>query len=254
MQKKKQLFESFAKISQEYEPLNRSEIILKEIDKNEFLKISPSEVMEVLSSMDANKAVPKDDIPTKVLKRFSKHLCEPLADLITGCIREGVWPDFLKIEAVTPVPKVKNMKSAKDLRKICGLPNLSKVMEKVIVRYLVKDMKTKLDVCQFANQPNISINHYLVQMVDRVLSVLDGSSKGEHTAVIATLVDWSSAFDRQDPTLAIKSFQENGVRDSLIPILMSFFERRKMFVKWHGIISDIKDLPECEPQGTYLGQ
>ena len=209
--------------------------------------------MEVLNSMDANKAVPKDDIPTKIFKRFSVFICEPLADLITECISKGVWPDFLKIEAVTPVPKVKNMKSAKDLRKICGLPNLSKIMEKIIVKYLVKDMKDRLDVCQFANQPNQSINHYLIQLIDRVLSVLDGSTKGEHTAVIATLVDWSAAFDRQDPTLAIKSFQENGVRSSLIPILMSFFERRKMFVKWHGIISNIKDLPAGGPQGTSLG-
>ena len=84
-----------------------------------------------------------------------------------------------------------------DLRKICGLANLNKVMEKVVIKYLVKDMTTKLDVCQFANQPNISINHYLIQMVDRFLSVLDEKTKGEHTAVLATLVDWSSAFDRQ---------------------------------------------------------
>ena len=209
--------------------------------------------MDVLSSMDANKAVPMNDIPTKILKRFSRHLCEPLADLITECIREGVWPDFLKIEAVTPVPKVKNMKSANDLRKICGLPNLSKLMEKIVVKYLVKDMKTKLDVCQFANQPNMSINHYLIQMVDRVLSVLDGSAKGEHTAVIATLVDWSKAFDRQDLTLAVRSFQDNGVRNSLIPILMSFFEGRTMFVKWHGITSSTKDLPGGGAQGTSLG-
>ena len=245
--------ESFAKISQEYEPLNRSGIALGKMDSSDYLKIAPSEVMDVLSSMDANKAVPKNDIPTKILKRFSSHLSEPLAGLITECICKGVWPDFLKIEAVTPVPKVKNMASAKDLRKICGLPNLSKVMEKVIVKYIVKDMKNKLDVCQFANQPNMSINHYLIQMVDRVLSVLDGSSKGEHTAVIATLVDWSSAFDRQDLTLAIKSFQENGVRDSLIPILMSFFEGRRMFVKWHGSISGTKDLPGEGAQGTSLG-
>ena len=78
-----------------------------------------------------------------------------------------------KSKAVTPVPKVKNMTSAKDLRKICGLPHLSKV--------------NKLDMCQFANQSNMSINHYLIQMVDRVLSVLEGSTKEEHTAVIATL-------------------------------------------------------------------
>ena len=115
-------------------------------------------------------------------------------------------------------------------------------MEKIIVKYLVQDMKTKLDECQFANQADQSINHYLIKLVDRVLSVLDGSTRGEHTAVIATLADWSKAFDAKDPTLAIKSFQDNGVRNCFIPILMSFFENRKMFVKWHGVISSIKSL------------
>ena len=103
---------------EEYEPLDRSKIILERYEEDKSLKISASEVMEVLNSMDAKKAVPKDDIPTKILKRFSVFICEPLADLITECISKGVWPDFLKIEAVTPVPKVTNMKSAKDLRKI----------------------------------------------------------------------------------------------------------------------------------------
>ena len=126
--------------------------------------------------------------------------------MINDCIAEGVWPDFLKIESVTPVPKVNNAQSANNLRKIAGLPNLSKVMEKIIVEYLVEDMRAKLDLCQYANQANQSINHYLIKLVDKVLSVLDGSTKGEHTAVIATLVDWSKDFDRQDPTLTIKNF------------------------------------------------
>ena len=240
-------------MSNEYAPLDRSVIQLEDIDRGEYLKTDAKEVFNTINSLNSNKAVPQNDIPTKVLKRFSGLLCDPIAELINDCIAEGVWPDFLKIESVTPVPKIPNPKSANDLRKIAGLPNLSKVMEKIIVKYLVEDMKAKLDSCQFANQANQSINHYLVKMVDRVLSVLDGSTRGEHTAVIATLCDWSKAFDRTDATLAIKSFQDNGVRSCLIPILISFFENRKMFVKWHGVISSTKSLPGGGPQGTSLG-
>ena len=145
--------------------------------------------MEVLLALNANKAVPKNDIPTKILKRFAAHLCEPIAKLINACMREGCWPDFLKIESVTPIPKVPHPQSANDLRKIAGLLNLSKIMEKIIVKYLVEDMKSKLDECQYANQENQSINHYLIKLVDRVLNALDGSTKGEHTAVLCILVD-----------------------------------------------------------------
>ena len=83
-------------------------------------------------------------------------------------------------------------------------------------------MQGSLDKSQYAYQKGLSINHYLVKLVDKVLGALDGSTKGENTAtyckiLLATYLDWSKAFDRQDPTLAVRSFQDNGVRHCLIP-------------------------------------
>ena len=111
--------------------------------------------------------------------------------LINDAIVNGYWPEFLKVETVTPVPKVKSPQTVDDLRKICGLLNLSKILEKVICKYLIDDMKQKLDSSQYANQKGLSINHYLVKLVDRVLCALDGSTKGETHAVIASFIDWS---------------------------------------------------------------
>ena len=47
-------------------------------------------------------------------------------------------------------------------------------------------------------------------------------------------------FDRQDVDLIINSFIRNGVRTSLIPIIMSFFENRRMRVKWLGVLAETK--------------
>ena len=94
----------------------------------------------------------------------------------------------MKIETVTPVPKVNHPQSLDDLRKISGLLNISKILEKVIVNYLVKDIKESLDKSQYANQEGQSINHYLIFMIDTILKALglDGSALGQHNAVIAT--------------------------------------------------------------------
>ena len=159
----------------------------------------------------------------------------------------------MKVESVTPVPKVTNPKTVDDLRKISGLLNVSKILEKVIVKYLVKDIKGDLDKSQYANQEGQSINHYLVFMIDTILKALDGSAGGHHIAVIASLIDWSKAFDRQNATLAVKSFQDNGVRPCLIPLLISFFEDRLMTVNWHSVKSGVKRLPGGAPQGASLG-
>ena len=114
-------------------------------------------------------------------------------------------------------------------------------------------MEAKLDKAQFGNRKGMGIQHYLVQMLHRILSVLDTNSKEEKYAVLATLIDWENAFQRQCHTLGVKSFLENGVRPSLIPVLISYFEDRKMSVKWHGKRSAPKLIKGGGPQGATLG-
>ena len=91
-------------------------------------------------------------------------------------------------------------------------------------------------------------------MIDRILKYLDTNNEKEANAVITHLIDWSQAFDRQCPRLGINSFIDNGVRKSIIPVLINYFQDRKMKVKWHGTFSSVRDMPGGGPQGCYLGQ
>ena len=61
------------------------------------------------------------------------------------------------------------------------------------------------------------------------------------------------AFDRQCLRLGIQSFINNGVRKSIIPVLTSYFQNRKMRVKWKNQLSSSRDLPGGGPQGSSLG-
>ena len=90
-------------------------------------------------------------------------------------------------------------------------------------------------------------------MLHRILSVLDNNSKGDIFAVVANLVDWNNAFPRQCPTLGVESFMKNGVRPSLIPVLINYFQDRKMSVKWHGRRSAPRIIKGGGPQGATLG-
>ena len=75
----------------------------------------------------------------------------------------------------------------------------------------------------------------------------------KHVAVILSMGDWSQAFDRQSHKLGVESFIKNGVRHSLIPILISFFKNRKMKVKWNGETSGVRTLKGGGPQGGLMG-
>ena len=67
------------------------------------------------------------------------------------------------------------------------------------------------------------------------------------------MIDWNSAFVRQCPKLGIQSFQKNGVRNSLIPLLVSYFQERHLSVKWRGISSAPRRINGQGPQGATLG-
>ena len=190
---------------------------------------------------------------TKIFKEFAYHLSEPITSLINQCIADGAWPDVFKHEIVTPIPKVFPPKKIEDLRNISGLLTINKVAEKCIAELIISDMKEKLDPKQYANQKGISIQHYLVEMLNRILTALDSNSKGETKAVIATLIDWKQAFPRQCPKLGIEAFIAVGVRASLIPMLVNYFQNRKMSVKWKGIYSYARHLNGGGPQGGTLG-
>ena len=84
------------------------------------------------------------------------------------------------------------------------------------------------------------------------MSLLD--KHPDRSAVIATSLDWSAAFDRQDPTIVIAKFIKLEVRSSLIPLLSSYLTDRQMKVKFNGEMSDFLSLVGGNPQGTLLGQ
>ena len=245
--------EKFAEVSQEYDKLEKSDVKVPDFSEAEIPVITEQEVQEILADMDPNKSNVPGDIPAKIFKHFSEDLAKPVANVINAAIRQGCWPDILKLEIVTPVPKKYPPSNIDELRNISGLLNLDKVAEKVISKMMIHDMRKQIDPTQFANQKGLSIQHYLVKMIDRILGAVDKNSKGESCAVLATLVDWKQAFPRQCPKLGVESFVKNGVRPALIPLLVSYFQGRKMKVKWHGEMSETRELPGGGPQGSTFG-
>ena len=245
--------DEFSKVANEYEPLKEDDIEIPKFSDDEIPQFKDKEVEEVLKEMDTNKANINGDFPAKLFKKFSHFLAKPITDLLNTSIRQGKWPDIFKLEIVTPIPKQYPPQNIEQLRNISGLLNLDKVGEKLISRLMISDMKKKIDPSQYANQKGLSIQHYLIKFLDRILQSIDQNSKKNSCAVLGTLVDWKQAFPRQCPKLGVQSFIRNGVRPSLIPLLISYFQMRKMKVKWHGKLSSERILKGGGPQGSSFG-
>ena len=89
-------------------------------------------------------------------------------------------------------------------------------------------MSGKRDVSQYGNEKGISVNHYLINMIHEILVSVDNNTASEKCAVFCSLIDWKQTFDRQCLTLGVQSFANNGVRNSLIPLLIDYFQGRRM--------------------------
>ena len=242
----------YSKISNQYEQIN-SEDFPNYQDTDNVPQVEPLKVYQTICSMNKKAATVPGDLPMRLISEFSVEISFPLADIVSSCFKSGVYPDLFKVEHVTPVPKIYPPEKLSDLRKISGLLNLSKITDKILGEYLIMDMAPSRDPSQYGNEKKLSRHHYLIKMLNRVLTAVDKNSQNEAVAVIISMVDWSQAFDRQSHKLGVESFIKNGVRHSLIPVLISFFKNRKMMVKWNGEMSQTRTLNGGGPQGGLMG-
>ena len=245
--------EHFNATSLEYEPIKTEDLDIPDIDPETIPSFNPTKIKEFLDKIKINKATIPGDIPARIVRNSSSILCVPIAHMINHSIKSGCWPDQYKEELITPIGKVLPCELLEQLRPISNLPILNKIQEAVVAEMVISDMKAKLDPTQYGNQKKTSIQHYLVSMLNRIVTNVDNNSKGEIRAVLMLFIDWKSAFSKQCHTLGIKSFIQNGVRPALIPLLISYFQNRKIKVKFHGKISQQRNQPGSGAQGATLG-
>ena len=244
----------YASISNLYQPVKNEnfEEYLKNISSKP-PNIGPFKVLKTIRKMRKNAATVKGDLPMKIISEFADDFTLPLTHIINTCLQEGKYPNIWKNEIVTPAPKVFPPEKLKHLRKIAGLFNFSKITDKIISEYLIADMAATRDKSQYGNEKGLSVQHYLIKMLHQILIALDTNNQSQSFAVILNMIDWSQAFDRLSHKLGVQSFIDNGVRPSLIPTLISFFQNRTMVVKWKDQFSSSRPLPGGGPQGGTLG-
>ena len=96
-------------------------------------------------------------------------LAEPAAIIINNVARTGKWPQQFKIEWGVVLQKEAQPDIEKQLRIISCTNQLSKAMEKVVIKWLMWFVKDKLDPDQMGGQEGHSISHYLIEMTNYIL-------------------------------------------------------------------------------------
>ena len=189
------------------------------------------------------------DIPGKLAKEFSPELALPTSIIFNQILKTGNWPKNWKIETGIPLAKTSEPMSESDIR-IVSLTNWSsKILEKFVVEWLWEVIGEKIDPKQFGGKKKVSTVHYLIEFVTFILYNWDLQ---QSQAVVATLLDFSKAFNRVNHKFIITRLAEWGAPIFLIKIVMGFLTGRKLQVKFQGKMSDLMDMPGGGPAGTIL--
>ena len=244
----------FASISQEYPPFDIN-CLPAHVQTQLETDISPPLISEydtylkIMSAKKPQSGVP-GDMPRTIINEFAPELATPASKIINNIVQSCEWPAQWKLEYVTVIGKIPVPETEDDLRPISLTAFFSKVTEHFVVMWLLKYIGDKIDFRQYGGTKGNSITHYLIEFINFILFNQDSTAQ---TAILACLVDFSKAFNRQDHNILVTKLSDMGCPGWLLKVVIAFLTDRQMVVRYKGEKSSVKSLPGGGPQGTLLG-
>ena len=147
----------------------------------------------------------------RIIKDYAYELAEPVSKI----------PSMWKDANIIPVPKSQYVTCENEVRPISLTACLSKILEDFVVKWIMEDIKHKIDPKQFGSLQGMSTTFCLIDMINTWLSSLDAKSRYLRVCL------WRKAFGR--------------------------INHRHQAVRVDGFLSEWVPVNGGVPQGTKLG-
>ena len=207
------------------------------------------------------KSAGDDGFSLVLLKNLNTALSYPIAKIVNLSLEQGIVPNAMKMAKVIPISKAKNKELFTNYRPISLLPNISKILEKVVHKRLYAFMSKHhiLHENQFGFRPKRSTEHAVAKLAYDALHEYMKCAPNQHSIdkndmCLSVFLDISKAFDTINHEILMSKLVHYGVRGTALNWFNSYLNsNRKQYVSYKGTKSDLYNVTLGVPQGSVLG-
>ena len=201
--------------------------------------------------MAASSQADFDGINVEMLKKLPPQYTEIIAELFEQSLTNGTFPNSWKRAVRVPLTKVKNLTALTDTCPISLLPELSKILERIVLDQLSSYLERNklLDEHQSGFRKGHSIQTALIKVCDDMRLAID---QGKIIGLV--FFDFSKAFDSVPHALLLKKLRQLGSTYTPLKWFYSYIcDRLQAVVDENGDYSEWLHTGAGVPQGRIVG-
>ena len=191
-------------------------------------------------------------MPARLRQEYYVELAGPAAIIFNNIAQTGMWPQSWKEEFGTVLKKTTNApEDESQLRIISITYQLSTLMERFVIDWLLVYIEDKLDRDQFGGQKGHSISHYLMEITNFIQYNQDMSKP---LSTLFAGIDISKGFNKvcHNEIITILG-DEMNVPGWLLRIVASYLSGRSLALRRQGHTTDSEPMPGGTGAGCPLG-
>ena len=215
-----------------------------------FTLIDEKTIEKSIQSLKPKTSSGTDHVSSILLKFCSDIISKPISAIINQSLKNGIFPDKLKIAKIIPIFKKDDEGDSNNYRPISLLPAISKLFERIVHNQLFHYLTINrlLYDHQYGFREKYSTESATLEFIDTILQDLDNSK-----IPITIFLDLSKAFDTIDHNILLQKLGHYGISNNELKWFNSYITDRTQFVEIDNAISSSKHITTGVPQGSILG-
>ncbi|XP_065652667.1 uncharacterized protein LOC136079922 [Hydra vulgaris] len=205
------------------------------------------ELRLAISMLKTNKSAGLDEVNPDVVKAVSDIIEKPLFKIFNLSLKNGIFPDQLKLAKIIPIYKGGDDSIKSNFRPISILSCFSKILERIMHNRLYNYLEKNniLYHKQFGFRNNHSTEHAVIDLANQILNGFDNDSY-----TLGIFLDLSKTFDNVNHKILVYKLHNYGVVHSNLKWLQCYLQNRKQGVPYDLTCSPFESINCGVPQGS----